>query len=34
VRLKDQPLTPLTHDVPNYLAQNIFSNVSTVEIPE
>ena len=27
---KDQPLTPLTHDVPNELAQNIFTNVSTV----
>ena len=31
---KDQPLTPLTHDVPNELAQNIFTNVSTVEIAE
>jgi hypothetical protein len=31
---KDQPLTPLTHDVPNDLAQNIFKNVSTVEIAE
>jgi hypothetical protein len=31
---KDQPLTPLTHDVPNDLAQNIFANVSTVEIAE
>jgi hypothetical protein len=31
---KDQPLTPLTHDVPNNLAQNIFTNVSTVEIAE
>jgi hypothetical protein len=31
---KDQPLTPLTHDVPNDLAQNIFANVSTVEISE
>jgi hypothetical protein len=31
---KDQPLTPLTHDVPNELAQNIFANVSTVEIAE
>jgi hypothetical protein len=31
---KDQPLTPLTHDVPNDLAQNIFTNVSTVEIAE
>jgi hypothetical protein len=31
---KDQPLTPLTHDVPSDLAQNIFTNVSTVEIAE
>jgi hypothetical protein len=31
---KDQPLTPLTHDVPKDLAQNIFTNVSTVEIAE
>jgi hypothetical protein len=31
---KDQPLTPLTHDVPDDLAQNIFANVSTVEIVE
>jgi hypothetical protein len=31
---KDQPLTPLTHDVPYDLAQNIFTNVSTVEIAE
>jgi hypothetical protein len=31
---KDQALTPLTHDVPNDLAQNIFANVSTVEIAE
>jgi hypothetical protein len=31
---KDQSLTPLTHDVPNDLAQNIFTNVSTVEIAE
>jgi hypothetical protein len=31
---KGQPLTPLTHDVPNDLAQNIFTNVSTVEIAE
>jgi hypothetical protein len=31
---KDQPLTPLTHDVPNDLAQNIFTNVSTVGIGE
>jgi hypothetical protein len=31
---KDQPLTPLTHDVPNDLAKNIFANVSTVEIAE
>ena len=31
---KDQPLTPLTHDVPNDLAQNIFTNISTVEIAE
>jgi hypothetical protein len=31
---KDQPLTPLTHDVPSDLAQNIFANVSTVEIAE
>jgi hypothetical protein len=31
---KDQPLTPLTHDVPNDLEQNIFTSVSTVEIAE
>jgi hypothetical protein len=31
---QDQPLTPVTHDVPNDLAQNIFTNVSTVEIAE
>jgi hypothetical protein len=31
---KDRPLTPLTHDVPNDVAQNVFSNVSTVEIAE
>jgi hypothetical protein len=31
---KGQPLTPLTHDVPNDLAQNIFKKISTVEIAE
>jgi hypothetical protein len=31
---KDRPLTPLTHDVPNDVAANVFSNVSTVEIAE
>lgn len=31
---KDQPLTPLTHDAPNDVAANVFSNVSTVEIAE
>jgi hypothetical protein len=31
---KDRPLTPLTHDVPNDVAANVFSNVSSVEIAE
>jgi hypothetical protein len=31
---KDQPLTPLTHDVPTDIAANVFTNVSTVEIAE
>jgi hypothetical protein len=31
---KDRPLTPLTHDVPNDVAANVFTNVSTVEIAE
>jgi hypothetical protein len=31
---KDRPLTPLTHDVPNNVAANVFSNVSTVEIAD
>jgi hypothetical protein len=31
---KDRPLTPLTRDVPNNVAANVFSNVSTVEIAE
>jgi hypothetical protein len=31
---KDRPLTPRTHDVPNNVAANVFSNVSTVEIAE
>src|SRR5262249_9666854 len=31
---KDWPLTPLTHDVPNDVAANVFSHVSTVEIGE
>jgi len=31
---KDQPLTPLTHDVPTDVAANVFTNVSTVEIAE
>jgi hypothetical protein len=31
---KDRPLTPLTHDVPNDIAANVFTNVSSVEIAE
>jgi hypothetical protein len=31
---KDQPLTPLTHEVPNDIAANVFTNVGTVEIAE
>jgi hypothetical protein len=31
---KDRPLTPLTHDVPNDVAANVFANVGTVEIAE
>jgi hypothetical protein len=31
---KDRPLTPVTHDVPNDVAANVFTNVSTVEIAE
>lgn len=31
---KDQPLTPLTHDVPTDVAANVFTNVSTVEVAE
>ena len=31
---KDRPLTPLTHDVPNDVVANVFSNVSTIEIAE
>jgi len=31
---KDRPLTPLTHDVPNDVAANVFTNVGTVEIAE
>jgi hypothetical protein len=31
---KDRPLIPLTHDVPNDIVANVFSNVSTVEIAE
>jgi hypothetical protein len=31
---KDRPLTPLTHDVPNDVVANVFSNVTTVEIAE
>lgn len=31
---KDRPLTPLTHDVPNDVAANVFTNVSSVEIAE
>ena len=29
-----RPLTPLTHEVPNDLAANVFTNVSTVEVAE
>jgi hypothetical protein len=31
---KDQPLTPLTHDVPTEIAANVFTNVSAVEVAE
>ena len=31
---KDQPLTPLTYDVPTDIASNVFTNVSTVEVAE
>jgi hypothetical protein len=31
---KDQPLTPLTQDVPNDLAHNVFASVNTFEITE
>jgi hypothetical protein len=31
---KDQPLTPLTHDVPTDVAANVFTNVSAVEVAE
>jgi hypothetical protein len=31
---KDQPLTPLTQDVPNDLAHNVFANVNAFEITE
>jgi hypothetical protein len=31
---KDQPLTPLTHDVPTDVAANVFTNVSTIEVAE
>ena len=31
---KNQPLTPLAHDVPNDLATNVFTNVNTVEVAE
>ena len=31
---KDQPLTPLTHDVPTDIAANVFTNVSNVEVAE
>src|SRR5258708_13940011 len=31
---KDRPLTPLTHDVPNDVAANVFTNVTAVEIAE
>jgi hypothetical protein len=31
---KDQPLTPLTHDVPTDVAANVFTNVSSVEVAE
>ena len=31
---KDQPLTPLTHDVPTDIAANVFTNVSAVEVAE
>ena len=30
----NRPLTPLTHEVPNDLAANVFTNVSTVEVAE
>ena len=31
---KIQSLTPLTHDVPNDIAANIFTNVNAVEVAE
>ncbi len=31
---KDQPLTPLIHEVPNDLAANVFTNVNACEITE
>ena len=31
---KDQPLTPLTHDVPTDVAANVFTNVSSIEVAE
>jgi hypothetical protein len=31
---KDRPLTPVTHDVPNDVAANVFANVGTVEVAE
>ena len=31
---KDQPLTPLTHEVPTDVVANVFTNVGTVEIAE
>lgn len=31
---KDWPMAPVTHDVPNDIATNVFNNVGTVEIAE
>jgi len=31
---KDRPLAPVTHDVPNDIAANVFTNVGTVEIAD
>jgi len=31
---KDQPLTPLIHEVPSDLAPNVFTNVNACEITE